>query len=1358
MRASKYLSSITLGSMMLAMSLTSSQAQTFDTNADTAAALSLGASWVGGVPANSGNIAVWNSTVQVNNTKTLGAALSWAGIKVVDPALSIAIPPDGNALTLGTSGIDLSHATNGLTLGCPIVLNGSQTWMVTNGITLTVTGIVSGAGSTLTLNNGGNNNGLIIITNVNTYSGGTVINSGSVEPNGVSAFGTGAVTNNGGILELIGFPHAGIMVNSFFVTGTSLIDMGNVNASFVLDGPWSGAGTIQVTNFTASGSTLTFGGASGGNMANFTGNIVVVDNASATPSAGALRFNNGGSQANTGNSSMSINLGGTSVGSPGSTIILENRDAGTTSVGELSGGAGTAVTGQTSGNGTEVWSIGGRGTSTTFGGTFKNQGSAALTALTKVGAGTFTLTGTNTATSTTTISAGTLQMGDGNADGTLLAGPVINNSALVFNRSDSYIVANNISGGGSITIQAGGTNNYTGTNSSSGILTIKQGNLVLDASGLLSCPIFVSSGGTFDVSQNPTFTLNQTLSGSGTVTGLLTAASGTISPGGVNASGTLTFLSGLTENGGINNQMELSTPTGTNDLMAVTGNLTLSGVNNIQLSAFGGGTIPSGVYPLITYTGTLTGGPANFAVTAIGVSGTVTNITTTTPPEIAVIIAAAGRGATNLTWKGDGSLNNWDTTSSNWFNGPTSFAFQAGDQVLFSDAGSPNTNVNLGIAVLPASVTFSNTLHYTVSGSGNIGGSGGLTKTNSGTATILTTNSYTGPTIVGQGVLEVGNVNVSGANSSIGAASGNPTNLVFYGSTLKYSGPSATTDRGATLNGAGLTLDVTNGSTLTLNGNITGTGALALTDTGTLLLGNPNTYTGGTIISNGTVSLGSNNANNNGTGGSGVGPTNEPVTFDGGTLRLFGTSTGNNYNTFYNPLVVPAGQTGTLIMFPRGPINTGNGAGLNSPLSGGGTLTLEANYVRDALSGDWSAFTGTILVTNLNSAGGDEFRINNNFGYANATIDLVGNVIMDSTLSANATINIGELDGTTNSFIGPGNASEPGPTWVIGWKNTSSYYPSLIEDDNTAPGGRTSLTKVGTGTLTLVGGTETTVVGIVSTTLATNFLQYSGSTTISNGTLAIIVPDALSLNSNVTLAASSAILDASQMGYVDPTSGLPVTNSVFEIVSGQVLAGLGTIRGFLVTDAGSTFNVGLPASTGVMTVTNAVTLNGTTALKLNASGSPTSDELVSQASITNGGALVVTDIGGGLPGGTTYKLFNAASYVGTFSSVTLPTLDAGQTWNTANLYVNGTISVVGSGTPPRFSSIITSGNNIVLNATNGSPTGSVSVLATTNLLLPLAQWSTLTTGNFDNSGNFAYTNTGALTSGKPQQFFILQLH
>ncbi len=1105
--------------------------------ADVALGLNQGGSWTGNAAPGSGDIAIWDHTVQLNtNTCALGAATSWLGLQVLDPVNLITIPADGNSLTLGADGVDMTLATNSLTLSCPVVLGASQTWNVTNGQTLAAAGVISGSG-TLTINGGQNTGGTVILgVAANTYTGGTVIKGGIVQPTDpTNGFGTAGVTNIGGTLLLSTFTSSGVMTSPFTVSNTTSIDMFNRSISAVLNGAWSGNGTILVTNDTASGSTLTFGGASSSaNMANFTGSIIVVDNASGTASAGVLRFNNGGSQDNTGNSKMSINLGGTSPTSPGSTVILANRDVGTTSIGALTGGPGTAVEGQTSGSGTENWSIGGLNTSTTFAGTIENHSTTAISALTKVGTGTFTLTGTNTFTGAVTISAGTLQIGDGGADGVLGGGAIANSASLVFDRSDGYTNGNNISGSGTLTIEDGGTNTYTGTNTSSGATIISQGDLVLAPSGLMSCPITVDSGGTFDVSQNPTFALNQTLTGSGVVTGLVTAIGGSINPGGTGAAGTLTFASGLTESGSVNNQFSLSSPGGTNDLINVISNLTLSGVNNITLSHFGGGAVPVGTYPLIAYGGVFSGSLTNFLVTAVGVTGALTNITTATPPEIAVVISPTVRGPTNLTWKGDGVANDWDTTTSNWVNGATSFAFQAGDSVLFNDAGAPNTNVDLVVAALPASVIVSNSQNYTLTGPGSISGPVGLVKTNSGALTVLTTNTYTGQTIIGQGVLEVMDVAISGSASGIGAANSDPSNLVFYGSTFKYSGATGNTDHGMSLNSTGVTIDVTNGADLTLNGVLTGPGALTQSDSGTLTLANANTYAGGTILSNGVLALGSDNANYNGTGGSGVGATNIPVIFYGGALQLFGygLSVGANYNTFYNPLVVPAGQAGTLLMFPRGQINTGAGAGLTCTLSGGGTLNLVVNYVRDSLSGDWSAFTGLINVTSLN-ASGDEMRINNNFGYSNAAVNLNGTFTMDFTLSSNATINIGELDGASTATIGPGNSSQPNPTWCVGWKNTTAIFAGTIADD-----GSTSITKVGSGTWFLAGQNT-----------------FTGSTTISNGVLALTnvgFGDGFIGNSANIFIAAGAVLDVS--GRSDGT--MPV-------YTGQTLQGAGTLTGSL---------------------------------------------------------------------------------------------------------------------------------------------------------------------------------------------------
>ncbi|HEX9047511.1 MAG TPA: PEP-CTERM sorting domain-containing protein, partial [Verrucomicrobiae bacterium] len=61
--------------------------------------------------------------------------------------------------------------------------------------------------------------------------------------------------------------------------------------------------------------------------------------------------------------------------------------------------------------------------------------------------------------------------------------------------------------------------------------------------------------------------------------------------------------------------------------------------------------------------------------------------------------------------------------------------------------------------------------------------------------------------------------------------------------------------------------------------------------------------------------------------------------------------------------------------------------------------------------------------------------------------------------------------------------------------------------------------------------------------------------------------------------------------------------------------------------------------------------------------------------LTDGGSLVVNNIGGTLLTGDSFNLFDG-TITGTFASVLLPTLDAGLTWDQSNLYTTGIITVV----------------------------------------------------------------------------------
>jgi hypothetical protein len=65
---------------------------------------------------------------------------------------------------------------------------------------------------------------------------------------------------------------------------------------------------------------------------------------------------------------------------------------------------------------------------------------------------------------------------------------------------------------------------------------------------------------------------------------------------------------------------------------------------------------------------------------------------------------------------------------------------------------------------------------------------------------------------------------------------------------------------------------------------------------------------------------------------------------------------------------------------------------------------------------------------------------------------------------------------------------------------------------------------------------------------------------------------------------------------------------------------------------------------------------------------------------------------------------------------------------------------------------VLSKTNLVLSGSNGLALNQYRVLATTNLALPVASWTPLTTNDFPANGNFNFTNSAGPL---PQQFFLL---
>jgi hypothetical protein len=266
---------------------------------------------------------------------------------------------------------------------------------------------------------------------------------------------------------------------------------------------------------------------------------------------------------------------------------------------------------------------------------------------------------------------------------------------------------------------------------------------------------------------------------------------------------------------------------------------------------------------------------------------------------------------------------------------------------------------------------------------------------------------------------------------------------------------------------------------------------------------------------------------------------------------------------------------------------------------------------------------------------------------------------------------------------------------------------------------------------------------------------YSGPTIINDGL-------------QVTLAGNGSISGSSLIffGGNNPgsthldVSGRP--DQTLTLASGQTLAGIGGINGSLAVSSGATISpsgtnatVGVIAgtnATGTLTVANNVTLNGTTIIKLNGSG--TNDVIQTAAGINYGGTLNLVNISGSpLAAGNSFQVFSAASYTGSFASLTPATPGPGLAWDRSQLN-SGIVNVVAAPSQPVINSTKVSGGNLIFSGTGGTALGSYSVLTATNVATPLSNWTILTSGAFDGTGAFSITNP--ISSGNPQQFYLLK--
>lgn len=247
--------------------------------------------------------------------------------------------------------------------------------------------------------------------------------------------------------------------------------------------------------------------------------------------------------------------------------------------------------------------------------------------------------------------------------------------------------------------------------------------------------------------------------------------------------------------------------------------------------------------------------------------------------------------------------------------------------------------------------------------SGIIGGSGGLTKTGSGTMVLSGINTYSGGTNINGGTLNLGGATAIGSSGTIS----------FGGGTLQFSA-SNTTDYSSRFSNASnqaYSID-TNSQSVTLATALTSSGgSLTKLGSGALTLSGANTYNGGTTVSAGTLKI-----SGSGTFGSTAGS----LTVNGGTVDLNGTNQGVGNLT---------GSGGTIL---------NNSTGTSATLTIGNSNGGGGNYA--GVIADHSSGTGMLAVTKTGSG----------------TITLSGT----NTFTGTTTINGGTLTaaGTSGSALG----------------------------------------------------------------------------------------------------------------------------------------------------------------------------------------------------------------------------------------------------------------------------------------------------------------------------------------------------
>jgi autotransporter-associated beta strand protein len=1123
--------------------------------------------------------------------------------------------------------------------------------------------------------------------------------------------------------------------NSYTVNANSL----SLNASSSMG--FKGSNVLTIPNLILNGGKIANSGTSGNpDMGRLAGNINLTASSSLAPNGAGTFLNLFSVITNSGSSSftLTVNAAGTVI------LSAQNTFTGNFTVNSVAGGAILQLGTNNAVPATAIIQL--NSGSSNPGGVFDLHGYSTTIAGLNPTSGTIVGFATNTAVGTTS----TLTISNNGSF-------AVNNGILADNPATAGTVALAVTGSGTITLNTADT--YHGST------TISRGTLALGAAGSInnSPSISIASGATFDVSQISSYTL-----GSGTT---LSASGSGGTPATINGGSTVSL--------GAQPVTLVSVPTTfTGDashpaLLISQGDLTLNN-NSFTVNNASGTPLGAGTYQLIqvnsgninqnaspAYALTMTGsGLVTNSTAAIQVSGGSVNLVVTlnaNPAPVFSNLTASqsityGTGSVTLS----GTVSHGSTYPANGESITVSINGNAQATTINDSTGDFSISYNL--SGIPATAS-PYTITYSYGGDGSLGPAANTSTTltvqkatpaisgvtasqaiSYGTATITLAGT------VGAGSIypppgETISINIDGnqQNTTIADSTGdfsisyNSANIPGGAWSIAYGYAGDASFTGTTNSSTTLTVQtntITENLTTTDPGNFSSliatnnwTPATTVVPTNSLAT-NYNFITALTLrtppgASNYTVYAQSLTITTNGSMGfKGNGLITIPnLILNGG--KIANSSTGGNPDegqlagsvnlTANSTLAVNNAATSMIDIFST----ITNVAGISPVLtcSGGGTIILSAQNTFNGSIVVAGNSVGTILQLGTNNAlpAGTTVTLNGNTGVNGpGALDLNGFSTTVSNLTFSSTApNYGYV---TNS------ASGTSGTLTLGYGDTTETLQYGTIAGNPTNGGTVGLAKIGAGTLSLA----------ISAT-------YSGNTTISAGTLALTGSGAIP-NSAVIAVASNATFDVSQVSFV--------------LGASQVLSGGGMVNGSIQAD-------GTIAPVGTLVFNGNLTFDGNLTFRVNTSRAQSNDVL----SVVNGapnntgtGTLTVNNTGPALVAGQKFYLFDQPLPNGGSLTIVPP---AGVVF-TNNLALDGSLTVVSSQPPqpPHITGISLSGTDLVINGTNGLAGEQYNVLTTTNLTLPLSQWTVLPTNMFT-GGSFSITNP--MSSGSPRNFYILRV-